>query len=145
MTKLLGIDPGKTTGWGLIRVDENRKIHVLQFGQTRDTTLLEIRDYLSDADLIVYESWLTRPGDARKGSFDYDPMITPQVIGALKLQCQLLGKQVAEQSPSVKPPAYGFLGRKYQKGKKGQHQWDALAHAVYYAVKHLKAKPVGLG
>lgn len=145
MAKLLGIDPGKTTGWGLIRVDENRKIHVLQFGQTRDPTLLEIQDYLSDADLIVYEGWLTRPGDARKGSFDYDPMITPQVIGALKLQSQLLGKQVVEQSPSIKPPGYGFLGRKYVKGKKGQHQWDALAHAVYYAVKHLQAKPVGRG
>lgn len=144
MTKLLGIDPGRHIGWASVSVSDTKKLLVHEFGVSMDLTLDELSDHIKDSDLVVVESFLVRPREARKGAFDYDPMETPQVIGALKLLCRLLDTPIVEQNPSVKPVGYGFAGQKYVKGKKGQHAMDALAHAAYYAVKHLHSKPLGL-
>lgn len=138
---ILGIDPGQTTGWGLLRVEE-KKITPINLGETKDTTLQEIADYFETADIVVCEDWKTRPKEARKGAFDYDKMIAPQVIGAVRLQSKLHDCRLVMQQASVKPPAYGFSGWEYVKGKKGMHKQDAFAHGVYFAVKHLGALPL---
>jgi hypothetical protein len=142
--KLLGIDPGKHIGWAVVSVSPEKKMLVHALGVSMDLTLDELSDHIKDSDLVIVESFLVRPREARKGAFDYDPMETPQVIGALKLLCHLLGKPIVEQNPSVKPVGYGFVKQKYVRGKKGTHAMDALAHAGYYAVKHLHSKPLGL-
>lgn len=140
--KILAIDPGKTTGWASIEVDEG-KITLGIFGVTRDTTLVEIIDEIKATDIVIYEAWLTRPKHLERGAFDWDPMITPQVIGSLLAHCKTLEKEVVEkQQPSVKPVGYALAGMKYVKGKQGTHWQDALAHAVFYAVKKLGALPV---
>jgi len=144
MTKILGIDPGRSTGWARISVSPEKRMVVHDFGVVKDPQLLELSDHIKDSDLVVVESFLVRPREARKGAFDYDPMETPQVIGALKLQCRLYDTPIVEQSPSVKPVGYGFVRQKYVRGKKGTHAMDALAHAAYYAVKKLQSKPLGL-
>jgi hypothetical protein len=70
-------------------------------------------------------------------------MITPQVIGSLTTLCKALERKApVKQQPSIKPVGYAFAGMKYLAGKQGTHWQDALAHAVYYAVKQLGAHPV---
>lgn len=145
MTLILALDPGKNTGWGMIRVADGRTLPTGQLGVCLDQTLLELEPQFVEADLIVCESFEVRPKLARAGAFDWDPMETPQVIGAMKALAKRLNKKVVMQSPSVKPVGYGYCGMVYVKGKKGMHMQDALAHAVYYAVKTLKANPLGSG
>ena len=142
MVVLLGIDPGKTTGWAIAELNLDTKvIKPTDFGDSTDPTGLELFDKMKEADYIIVESFLVDPRFARSGAFDYDSMIAPQVIGSLKTLAAQLKKEIVMQPASVKPVGYGFLGKKYKKGKKGMHRWDALAHVYYYAVKHLQALP----
>ncbi|MET0785591.1 MAG: hypothetical protein ABWY25_02665 [Paenisporosarcina sp.] len=139
---VLAIDPGKTTGWAWISLVD-KKINLGQFGTTRDTTLVELIPVIKESDIIVYEGWWTRPSYAKVGRFDFDTMITPQVIGSLLTICKTLEKkEPVKQQPAVKPVGYGMTGMKYVKGKAGTHWQDAMAHAVFYAVKNLGALPV---
>ena len=106
--KILAIDPGKTTGWAEITVVED-KIELGIFGFTKDTTLVELIPNIKAADIVVYEAWLTRPKHLQRGAFDWDPMITPQVIGSLLTLCKTLEKkEPVKQQPSVKPVGYAF-------------------------------------
>jgi hypothetical protein len=138
---LLGIDPGKTTGWGQVELKEDRKLHPLGYGETKDESGLDLLDLLKSSDLIVIESFLVRPKHARGGAFDYDDMVAPRVIGSLQTLCKMNEKKFHMQPASIKPVGYGFLGKEYKRGKKGMHKWDALAHVAYYAVKNLNALP----
>jgi hypothetical protein len=141
--KILGLDPGKSTGWGMITV-ENRKIQLGLFGVTKDMTLREIDQHFREADVVVYEGFWINPKMAAKGDFNWDQMPAPQVIGVILRVCaEMEISRVEKQSSSVKPAAYGFAGMKYRKGMNGMHAQDAIAHACYYAVKKLLARPVG--
>lgn len=140
-TTVLGCDPGDTTGLGLIEVNE-KEIKLLEFRESRDLTAKDYLDLLIRADQIIIESFLIRPMKARSGAFDWSDMKTPRVIGAITAQLANLGKTPVFQEPSVKPVGYGFSNQHYKAGKKGTHHQDAIAHAVYYAVKILKANPV---
>lgn len=140
--KVLAIDPGKSTGWAEIFI-EDKVIKLGMFGVCKDTTLVELIPNIKEADHLVYEAWLTRPKHLQRGAFDWDPMITPQVIGSFLTLCKALEKpEPAKQQPSIKPVGYAFAGMKYQQGKQGTHWQDAMAHAVFYAVKKLGALPV---
>ena len=142
--KLIGIDPGKTTGWATITV-EDKKIALGLFGVTKDQTLLEIAEHLKGADVVVYEGYWIRPDKANSGAFDWQQVPAEQTIGALFTLCKLYGKNlIVKQQPSQRVPGYGFAGLKYDKKKKGTHWQDALAHVVFYAVKQLQAHPVGV-
>jgi len=140
--KLLGIDPGKTTGWATIEVEES-EIKLGQFGNTSDQTLVELADWINWADIIVYEGFWLRPDKARAGHFDWQVNVAEQAIGSLMTLCKLYQKsKVVKQLPAQKPPGYGFSGQAYKKGAKGKHWQDALAHVCFYAVTQLKARPV---
>lgn len=168
--KVLGLDPGKSTGYFLVAVEEvplshcdctlpmrkmgdhdtHCKIHrriitpTTKFGVTKDMTLVDIKDIIAEATHICYEGWKTRPGDARRGAFDWNNHPAAQVIGSLKTIVKMLGTdpKVHENQAVSKPVGYGWAGMKYVKGKSGMHAEDALAHAVHYAVDKLKALPV---
>ena len=139
---VLGVDPGKTTGLGLIKV-EGKKITLQTIRESKDVTCSDYLDLLQEADIVVIENFRVRPLKARQGSFDYDDMVAPRVIGALIAQASNLKKKHVLQEPAIKPVGYGWSNQRYVKGKKGQHIPDAVAHAVYYAVRTLKANPVG--
>lgn len=140
--KILGIDPGGTTGYSLIEV-RDKTIHALKWGETKDKLLLEIVPYIIQADTIVYENFLLRPGMARSGAFDWKSNVTEQVIGSLKTLAALHERKIEKpQEPAQKPIGYGFANLKYVPGKKGTHWQDAHAHAVFFAVKKLGANPV---
>jgi hypothetical protein len=141
-TRIIALDPGQTTGWAIIDV-ENGAIQLIEFGTTKDLTLVEIADKLIAADVIVYEGFWLRPDKARMGHFDWYENVTEQVIGSLRTICKLNGKEaLIKQQPSQKLPGYAFAGLTYKKGAKGKHWQDALAHACFYAVNRLKANPV---
>lgn len=140
--KILGIDPGRNTGYYVINLNDRVITSTATFGVTHDLTGLELKPILELVDHVVCESFSVRPQESRRGSFDWDPMETPQMIGSLKTLAALIGRPIHMQNPSVKPVAYGFANMKYQKGKKNMHVYDALAHAVYFAVRNLGAKPL---
>lgn len=148
MTKILGLDPGKTTGYALIEVSD-RTIYPLQVGNTKDMSLVEIRHLIDEADVIVYEGWRTFKKKARSGAFDFKTMPASEVIGSMNTLIRLRDPQkrcpeVHENLSAVKPVGYGYANMKYVPGKKGMHWQDAMAHAVYYAVDILHAQPVGV-
>lgn len=139
--KILGIDPGKATGWANISV-ENKQISLGKFGVTKDQTLVDIAAEVEAADLVVYEGFWIRPDMAQRGNFNWQSLPAEQAIGALLTLCKLYQKEAVKQQPSQRVPGYSFAGMVYKKGKKGTHWQDALAHAVFYAVKNLQASPV---
>lgn len=132
---ILGLDPGGTTGYGLISCKDNRAT-LYTAGSTRDQNLGEIQDLFEMADIVVCEDWKTRPKKAGSGAFDWNPMNTTRVIGAAETRSSILGKKFVLQQASIKPVGYGFANQKYTPGKKGMHTQDAIAHAMYYAVRN---------
>lgn len=140
MTYILAIDPGGTTGWAYVKL-QDRKCVLLQFGKTKDPMLKELHPYLDESDYFVVEDFQVRPNKAREGAFDWDRMETPKVIGAAEMLADLKGVPLVLQPPSIKPVGYGFAGMKYRKGARGKHTEDAIAHAAYFAVRQLKALP----
>lgn len=147
MTNILGLDPGKTTGYALIETEgSGRNISLVNVGETKDMTLITIKDLFEKADVVVYESWRTRPGKAQSGAFNWGTMPAPEAIGAVKTLRQLFcpDATLVVQEPAIKPAGYGFANLKYVKGKDGMHVQDAVAHAVYYAVRKLRALPVSV-
>lgn len=136
--KIIGLDPGKTTGWGVLYVN-GKTVTLGQFGETKDMTLVEIKEHIESADVVVYEGFWIRPDKARNASFDWNEMPAPQVIGALLTLCNLFGtKKVVKHQPSRRMPGYGYLGLTSRK----RHYEDALAHAMFYAVTKLQALPL---
>lgn len=143
--RILGIDPGKNTGYAVIEVIDKKIKATGLVGTDRDEKVDNIKDLIPDVDVVVMEDFLIRPDKARKGYFDYNNMVAPRVIGKIEMLCELHSVPLEKQQASLKPPAYGFANMKYQKGKKGMHWQDAFAHACYYAVVKLGASPVGGG
>jgi hypothetical protein len=139
--KILGLDPGKTTGVAFIEIID-KKVKLQYINETKDVTLLELVEFFKDADVLVCEDFLVRPQKAHKGAFDWDNMVAPRVIGAATSLAKQYESEYVLQSPSIKPVGYGWSGMSYVKGKKGMHMQDALCHAVYYAVKKKLAFPL---
>ena len=142
--KILGVDPGKTTGWATITVnDETKKIGPGLFGNCTDTSLVEINEHVAWADVVVYEGFWVRPDLAKAGGFDWGKMTAEEAIGSLRTLCKLnQNTPMVEQQPAQRVPGYSFAGMVYKKGAKGKHWQDAFAHAVFYAVTKLQAHPV---
>lgn len=133
--KVLGIDPGLTTGLALIEIKEKRP-KLIEALISKDTSCFEWKWMLEDADVIVCEDFKVRPNKARKGAFDYSSMDTSQIIGSIKTLAKLLDKEIVLQPAAIKPVGFGFAHLEYTPGKKGIHIQDAAAHAMYYAVRH---------
>ena len=139
--KILGVDPGGTTGLAIIQI-QDKKITPVWIGQSKDQSTKEYVQQIIEVDVLVVEDWKTDPRKSQRGAFSYDPMITTRLIGKLELLAEQHGKKFVLQPNSIKPVGYGFSNQVYVPGKKGMHQQDALAHAVYYAVRVLGANPV---
>lgn len=140
---MIGFDPGKSTGVAIICV-EDRKITPKHIGVIRDSPkfMTEVSLLLDGVTHVVVEDFRVRPGEARRGTFDWDGMIAPVVIGRLQALCEAKNLPFELQQPALKPVGYGLSNQKYRAGAKGMHSQDALAHAVYFAVKRLGALPV---
>lgn len=139
--KILGVDPGGTTGYATLTV-ENKVMTGAIPGTTKDQTLVDIIDLIREADVVVCEEFRIRPAKAMKGSFNWQKMPAIRVIGALETLCKLHQKQLEMQNAADRVPGYGFVGMVYKNGAQGRHWQDALAHAAYYAVKKLHSAPL---
>ena len=142
---ILGVDPGKNTGWALISLDDRKITPTGKQGVDKNESITSIQNMIGEVDIVVCEDFLVRPNKARQGNFDYNNMVAPRVIGKIELLCEITGTTLVKQPASVKPPAYGVANLKYVPGKKGQHWQDAYAHACYYAVKKENALPISGG
>ncbi len=143
--RILGVDPGKKTGLAIIEATKYESCKFVWATVSDDPTGYDYTELIESVDVIVVENFRVRPGKARQGAFDWDPMIASQVIGALQLLGRQLKKPLHLQDASLKPMGYGWSNQKYVAGKKGTHSQDALAHAVYWAVKNGHALPVRVG
>lgn len=138
--KILGVDPGLTTGWGQIQLtDEQRpRITLLDLGQVTD--IWELESLIESSDIVVIEFFKIRPD--KKDDFVYKDLHAPEAIGKVKMLCEKYKKQIEMQGSDRKPMGFAWAGLRYVKGKKRTHMQDGLAHAVYWAVKNLRAVPL---
>lgn len=148
MIKILGLDPGKTTGWAVIHVNEmagSRTISpTLKYGETKDMTLGDIQEHIVAADVICYEGWRTFKKEAERGALNYQKVYAEQVIGAMNtlLRVLNLSPKVHENLSNAKKVGYGYWGVKQPKGSgDGVHWKDAMSHAIWFAVAKLGARP----
>lgn len=140
--KILGVDPGQTTGLALIELDQNtKKLSLLGIRESTDQTCLDWQDWMTEADVVVYETFRVRPGV----NFVGDDMVASRVIGALTALARQQDKTLVPQEPAIKPVGYGWSNQTYKRGKQGMHQQDGIAHAVFYAVKKHSARPLTPG
>lgn len=119
--RILGIDPGKTTGVALIRNG-----NFIRGEETRgyQETISWIFD--EHPDVVVIEDFQIRP---RKPSL-YHPSI--RMIGVVEYVCQMCQTPMIIQSPSILR-----LTLNAARGlSKSPHICSAAAHAMYYWRKH---------
>ena len=139
MLHIYGFDPGKTTGYCHVSV-ENRVFKPLEIKEMKPEETLDwcatfINEFEEEDDTVIFivEDYTILP---KQYQYDHqgDKGIPMQLIGALKLTALTLGLEFVLQIPGVKPAGYGFLKQKYQRGKRGYHIQDAVAHVSYFAV-----------
>lgn len=138
--KILGTDPGGTTGWGAIELssDQRPKINLVDFGQVKNEE--ELEQWIEWADICVIEFFRIRPD--KVNDFVFKDLHASEAIGVIKMLCRKYNTRIEMQGSDRKPMGFAWAGMKYTKGKKGTHQQDGIAHAVYYACKNLHAIPL---
>ena len=140
--RIIGFDPGETTGVGIIEVGDDKKMRLMHSSSLIKVDLYaKLPRLIQGCDAVIIEDFKVRPNNARKGSFDWSHLVPVQVIGALDYLTKSLGIPSHFQQPNLKPVGYAYLGKQYVRGAKNVHHLDALAHAAYYLVKNKYALP----
>lgn len=131
--RVLGVDPGGTTGWwlydGMTATDINGQVKFADMtAHLYDTTTT----VGMIADVVVIEDFALLGGKAlaQIGS----KFETCQVIGMYKLWAYGLGVPVVLQAPGIKPIAEKWSHIKVPSNHRLSHRFDAALHAVYYLV-----------
>jgi len=143
---ILGVDPGKTTGWCRLYEDGTTKR-----GETKgnELTFQLLHNLLSDDEeyTVVVENYAVRPVSNKYRSFDHswDRLDTVRIIGGFEYACQIHSVPYILQEPTIKPVGYGYAGLDYKPNSKHKevHMDDAEAHAWFYAVNKKLIKPKG--
>lgn len=169
--RLLGVDPGITSGWAIWdQLTQQwcgagtlllRKLGPGRYTIPGSDTASWIKTEMSSPSAtlnvtqIVIENYIQRPfkkevtfknGFKKEIEFDQALWInqeTAKVIGLFHALGLSLGVPVYEQEPSDKPAGYTLAGLKYEKGKKGTHIQDAMAHARLLEHRLLGRRTVG--
>lgn len=148
MTYFFGIDPGEHIGF-VAGTPQGEKLvlDTVSIPFWNDEQLYGwMKDYIRDSStdggdfIIVCEDYIIDPRPKDRGGSGYnhqwDRGITLRQIGALRLLCEMKYWKLVLQPNFRKPAGYGYMGKKYVKGAKGQHTLDALAHLMFYGVEH---------
>lgn len=125
--KILGLDPGKTTGWALLENSTPLKIGEWKESEFEEE-LIKLTDE-EDIDVLVIEDFVFRPG-FKEGKWKTTEV--PKLIGCARVVARIKNIEFVEQAPAIKPIGYGMAKLKYVKGKRGMHKFDAVAHATYW-------------
>lgn len=124
--KRLSIDPGdKHVGWAHdIRGD-------LEAGEwSNEECIYKVLALLPGVDELVIEEFALYPWENHRQALSR--MLTPQLIGQLKLVAGEAGVEVVEQQASIKKPTRAQLrGRGIKQIGKGPHAKDAELHYYY--------------
>jgi hypothetical protein len=147
--KCVGIDPGPHTGYVIADYDPIEGFQIIATGivETYRAALKFFSEYIDPLEvllvprLIVCEEYIINPkvyGHSHQG----DKGETMRLIGALEYLALRNSIEIVLQMPTIKPVGYGFLGKKYERGKQNMHGFDALAHLVFYLVTKRQMKPL---
>ncbi len=133
--KILGIDPGITTGFALVDVTGPDCMTKIQGGVVRGYeglyTLLKLG---ASADAVVMENFTLWPKMAVKVSSDDPELLTPRYIGAITMWFKFVApKPLTFQQPALKKACPGFLLSSLKLTGQTEHEMDALRHVVVYA------------
>ncbi len=134
--RVLGIDPGDTTGAFLLEATPGESKPPYAMCRMEMIPLDRFLDWvdLLDSELwrcdwMVIEDFIARP-EFSGGLWQELP--TAKQIGALIYRARQLGVKVVLQQPSIKPKGYLLMNMRYVKGAKNMHIHDAAAHATYF-------------
>jgi hypothetical protein len=151
--KILALDPGGTTGWckhvlrsagvalGTSGAQEGERAWAggELTGDDHHKTLWKL--LTSELpDVVVYEAFNYQIRKSQGTQMPGVHLISREYIGVAQLWCQLTGKEIVKQQPSVigltwvKDPSLKALGL-YNSGEK--HRNDATRHMLYYLVHTL--------
>ena len=141
--KILGIDPGKATGWAILQFELNDRTSVVEFGQgeVQEKYFNEWLDaVIPTIDFVVAEDFIINPHVKAwaNTTSKINNTDTAKLIGRIQYACHLHMKSLSLQPPSDKPFAYTLIGLQYVQGKKKQHANDAKAHARLWLRKEFR-------
>jgi len=129
--KYLAIDPGLTSGWATF-TDEGA---VIEWGQFKMAELTQwLNDYLtSDLTAVIVEDYKNHGWTQQKKWSRND---TSKIIGKIELMGELRNVPVHLQPNTAKRIGYMWAGLgEAPTNHTISHQFDAVAHGVYWLVK----------
>lgn len=135
MPRILGLDPGGTTGFCLVEseaIGRPTGHSIVDAGEIKRDQFFPWLQAWKTFDLthVVCEDWIQRPDMA---SGRWTPQDVAKQVGAISYRAFSLDCIYIELQPSDKPEGYRAAKMKYVKGKKGTHISDATAHALFVA------------
>ena len=140
--KVLGIDPGKTTGWAILTFDLPLvSVELFGIGEIDEKFFNQWLDaVIPTVDYVVVEDFIINPNVKAwaNTTSKINNTNTAKLIGRIQYACHIHSKPVDLQSPSDKPFAYTLIGLPYVQGKKKQHSNDAQAHARLWLRKKFR-------
>lgn len=131
--RILGLDPGGTTGWALATCfpeqktfEWNKRGEINRSGFNRF-----LRGAISKVDCVACEDFIILPQEKRWNATrdTANTLPTAKLVGRVEFACWHYGKELMIFPPGRKPMGYKLNGLTYVKGKKNMHEFDAMAHA----------------
>lgn len=128
----LAIDPGETSGWAYLDA-EGKVVDYGQFG--KDNITKSLKDLIhSGIKHVIYENYVNFAWKRQK---NWSDNFTSKVIGKIEAICELNDIKFTPQPASVKKAGYAWSGLgAAPKDHSMSHQFDAVAHGVYWAQKN---------
>lgn len=130
--KYLAIDPGETIGWATFTHDGE----INEYGQVRMENFTDwAKQYITEDLLgVICEDYKNHGWTQQK---KWGRNETSQIIGKIELMCDLHGIKLHFQPNTVKRIGYMWSGLgNAPSNHKISHQFDAIAHGVYWLVKN---------
>lgn len=133
----LAIDPGDMSGWATF----DDKGNVIAYGQYHlsDQTVMLDKLIIPTLKLCITEDYKNHPWKKQK---NWTKNQTSKNIGKIELMCEMRGVKLVLQPNTVKSMGYMYLGTSPPSNHSISHQFDAIAHGVYYLQQN-GIRPVG--
>lgn len=126
----LSIDPGKANGV----CGYDTKFYPVFMATIRSLDLLIFLKQFEQLQKLIMEGYRIYPG--KEKDHIYDSLETPRVIGRVEAYCEANDVDLIMQPATVKSTAYLWIGEKpLPKSNPLNHQMDAHAHFMYWAIK----------
>lgn len=139
MPKILGLDPGVTTGWAIVEYADDAQPVLLHNGQIADghKGFINYWDELPSFDFVVCESFTLREGIR---GVNIEPAY---VIGALEA---IKPAEIHYQTPALKSLCDNDALKRLNMYVRGQqHARDAIRHAIVFLKKNYHLPTLTLG